>query len=170
MPGLCMLLSFADPDGHALQFVQPLATAAAAQPAVAPAASDDPMASVAFLAGSWRMTQGDAATEEHWTEPLAGKMLGTARVVKGERTMSFEFLRIERRGEKLFYVAQPGGRPPTDFELVSTDGGKLVFANPAHDFPKRVMYWLQPDGMLRARVDDGSDDGKALNFGWRRVK
>ena len=42
-----------------------------------------------------------------------------SRTVAGGRTTSFEFMRIEARADGIYYVAQPGGRPPVDFKLAS---------------------------------------------------
>jgi hypothetical protein len=39
-------------------------------------------------------------------------LLGVARTVRADSVRSFEYVRIEERDGKLFYVAQPGGRPP----------------------------------------------------------
>ena len=51
-------------------------------------------------------------------------------------------------------------------ERVAQD--RVVFANPSHDFPKRVIYARPDADTLHARVDDGRDDGKALEWTWRR--
>jgi hypothetical protein len=37
--------------------------------------------------------------------------------------------------EPVFYVAQPAGRSPTEFALQELTSSRVVFANPAHDFP-----------------------------------
>jgi hypothetical protein len=53
-------------------------------------------------------------------------------------------------------VAQPGGRPPTDFKLTKWDGTEAIFENPQHDFPKRVLYRRLPDNVVVAKVDGGA--------------
>ena len=58
------------------------------------------------------MTSGDVTVEEHWTAPSGGTMLAVGRTVKKERTLFFEFLRIETRKDGLVYVAQPKGVSP----------------------------------------------------------
>jgi hypothetical protein len=46
---------------------------------------------------------------------------------------------------------------------------RVVFENLAHDFPQRVLYWIDDDGQLRARVE-GTVDGRqeAEDYAWRR--
>ena len=54
--------------------------------------------------------------------------------------------------------------------LSSFGDGEVVFANPEHDFPKRISYHRLEGGGLSAVVDDGSVDGKRLAFAWQRVR
>ncbi len=39
----------------------------------------------------------------------------------------------------------------------------MVFANPEHDFPQRITYWLEGETGLRARVE-AQRDGKWVGF------
>lgn len=108
-----------------------------------------------WLAGS-RTMAGPVLIEERWTDPASNMMLGVSRTVRGEKVVEFEFLRIEARADGLYYVAQPGGRPPTDFKLTKWDGTEAIFENPQHDFPKRVIYRRLPDNVVSAKVDAGA--------------
>jgi len=137
--------------------------------ATAPVA-DDPWQPVRFLAGCWRSVSDGNTTEEVWTPPYDGTMYGQNRTLRGQKMVFFELLLIERRGADLVYVARPGGRTGTDFKLTAADTNSVTFANPAHDFPKRIRYWLGEDGALLAAVDDGTDAGKRLDFSWRPVR
>lgn len=121
-----------------------------------------------WLAGHWCSASGDRTIEEHWLAERGGLMLGVNRTVTRGKA-SFEFLRIEIGPDGARYIAQPGGAPPTTFTLVSATSNSAIFANPQHDFPKRVQY--RRDGeTLSARVDDGTDGGASEEFRWRRCK
>src|SRR4051812_32849771 len=74
---------------------------------------------LAWMSGDWQTDPAaSAVSEEHWTRPAGGSMLGMSRAIVGARTATFEFLRIEERPEGIFYVANPKGRcPATDFKL-----------------------------------------------------
>jgi hypothetical protein len=87
--------------------------------------------------------------------------------VTGDRMVAFEYLRIVERDGGLVYVAQPGGRPPTDFVLTAQAGQSATFENPAHDFPKLIRYTLKPDGVLEATISDGGT--RAQTFTFKRV-
>lgn len=119
----------------------------------------------AWMAGSWR----SGAVEEHWTAPAGGLMVGMTREVRPNRKARFEFLRIEEKDGKLVYVAMPGGRPPTLFPLESQTASRVVFENLEHDFPQRVIYWRDGEGLC-ARVE-GTIKGKleAEQWCWQRI-
>jgi hypothetical protein len=136
------------------------------------AAQESDLKMFAWLAGGWEMVQGPRVVEEHWTTPSANVMIGMSRTVTGDRTQEFEFLRIEKRGNDLFYVPQPNGRPPVAFKLTSSDGGRFVFENTSgEDRVSRIEYRRDGDAGLHAHVE-GVQDGKtfALDFHYRRRK
>lgn len=125
--------------------------------------------SVAFMTGNWESVDGSMAIEERWSPVAGGTMLGTGRTISGDKTVFFEFLRIEGRADGVFYVAQPKGRHPgTEFKLVRAGEREAVFENLAHDFPKRIIYRKEADGGLMARVEgDGTEKEKPQEYRYR---
>lgn len=121
---------------------------------------------LSWLAGSWSGETRGIQMEEHWTAPKGSSMVGMHRDVGKGRTMLFEFLRIEQRGDQIVYLSMPNGRSPaTPFPLKEVSGTRVVFENPAHDFPQRIIYWK--DGAdLRARIE-GTMNGKPGSEEWR---
>ena len=118
---------------------------------------------LSWMAGSWVGESRGTTMEEHWTAPKGNLMLGVHRDV-GKRT-SFEFLRIVQEGDQITYLAMPGGRTVTPFPLKEVSGTRVVFENPKHDFPQRIIYWK--DGAdLRARIE-GTMNGKEGSQEWR---
>ena len=78
--------------------------------------------------------------------------------------VAFEFLRIVERDGTLIYIAQPDGRPPTEFRLSAITADSATFENTAHDFPKVIAYARKPHGTLEARVSDGNQKGETFTF------
>jgi Domain of unknown function (DUF6265) len=117
-----------------------------------------------WMAGSWGGEVNGVRMEEHWTAPDGGLMLGTHRDVAPSGRTSFEFLRIEKSGDSLVYFAMPGGRTATPFPLANARERRLVFENPARDFPRRILYWRDGE-RLCARVE-GKHQGKDLSEEW----
>ncbi len=120
-------------------------------------------ADLAFMKGAWEGGRPGMKFEERWTEEAGGLMLGVSRTVKGDKAIGFEFLRIEFRADGIFYVAQPGGRPKTEFKLTASDGKSATFENPAHDHPKMIRYTRTEDGSLKADLD-GAEGKQSFVF------
>lgn len=124
-----------------------------------------------WLAGTWVMTKGTRTTEESWLRAAGGMMIGVSRTVAADKVREFEFLRIEQRGTDIFYVAQPGGRPPTEFKLVKSSDKELVFENLQHDFPQQIIYVRNEDGSMTASIKGPGKDGpKTFSFHYQRAK
>ncbi|HKV33795.1 MAG TPA: DUF6265 family protein [Pyrinomonadaceae bacterium] len=128
------------------------------------------IADLSWIAGDWQTAPGGRAQiEEHWTSVAGGSMMGVSRTVAGEKTVEFEYLRIEQRADGVYYVAHPKARcPGTDFKLTKVSGSEAVFENPQHDFPKRIIYRKTGDDSLTASID-GGEATKAMSFAFRRM-
>jgi hypothetical protein len=117
------------------------------------------------MAGHWQGTQEGVQTEELWLPAKGGVMLGMHRDFNPARKRaSFEFLRVEARDDGLFYVALPGGRNSTEFRMAQLEERRVVFENPEHDFPRRILYWLDAEGALCARVE--GEGGEPQEWRW----
>ena len=131
-----------------------LATAAAT-------AADTRPKSLDWFAGHWCADRDGSFIEEEWLAPKGDLLIGLSRTVKGAKTASFEYLRIEWKDGVPSYVAQPQGAPPVPFKWVA--GGKdwARFENAQNDFPKRVEYRKTPNG-LYAEIAGPGEGGKEL--------
>lgn len=129
------------------------------------------IADLAWLAGDWQTTPGGRRQiEEHWMSVAGGTMMGMSRTVAGEKTVEFEYLRIEQRADGIYYVAHPKARcPATDFKLTKSSATEAIFENPQHDFPKRIIYRKTGADSLTASID-GGEGSKAMTFSFTRMK
>lgn len=119
-----------------------------------------------WLEGHWRaedrrIHNSVRFTEEIWVEGMAGAMFGINRTVRDGGTASFEYMRIvEEEGEegsRLVFIAQPNGASPSRFPMVSHRPYEIVFANPAHDHPQRIVYRRAGDLLTGTiSLEDGS--------------
>lgn len=99
-------------------------------------------------------------------------MMGMSRTVRGGKTVEYEFLRIvlEDNG-KIFYIAKPSGQSEARFKLVKSAANEAVFENLKHDFPHRIIYRLQSDGVLFARIEGKSKgENRGVDFPMARAK
>lgn len=123
------------------------------------AAQQDAARFPAWLAGAWSSSgEGDSWTEEFWTHPRGGIMIGASREGRGDTLRSWESIRIQRKPDgTLAYIPLPNGGPAVEFAMVRQNERSIEFANPAHDYPQRIRYWREGD-MLHAEISlsDGS--------------
>lgn len=132
--------------------------------AATPAAKVDDLA---WLAGQWGREADGRWTEESWTPPRGGVMLGHSRSGQGETLREFEFLRVQAGADGVpVYLAQPGGAAPVAFRLVRQGPASARFENAAHDYPQRIDYVRDGD-TLTATISliDGT---KPMRWMYRR--
>ncbi|MNV13958.1 hypothetical protein D3C71_1046250 [compost metagenome] len=127
-----------------------------------------PAPDLSWLAGYWLDCSGGREASETWSDPRAGLLVGHSVTVRNGRS-GFEFARIEPMPDVgpeggLAYVAQPGGAAPTPFRLIESRPQRVVFANPANDFPHRIIYQRTGD-VLAARIE-GADDDETRSAEW----
>jgi hypothetical protein len=133
-----------------------------------------PIESVAWLHGCWQRSSRSGVVEEQWMRPGGGTMLGLSRTVRRvgqvDSTTEYEFLRLFAREGKLVYAAHPSGQSPAEFVESESAEGSIVFANPQHDFPQRIIYRKRGADSLLARIE-GTIGGNArgVDFPYRRV-
>ncbi len=128
--------------------------------------ADDPaLGRLAWMSGSWVRELDGNTSEELWTTPRGGSMLGVNRTIEGGKLMFFEYLRIESTPEGIVYIASPKGRRPTTFRLVEEGPQRAVFENPTHDFPQRIIYWREGP-LLSARIE-GEQRGQMSSDEWQ---
>jgi hypothetical protein len=118
----------------------------------------------AWLAGTWTGTVDGASAEESWTRPRAGAMLATSRTISGEKMVLFEYLRIVARADGVYYIAQPNGRPPTEFRMTKSTATSMVFENHTNEFPKVITYRLESPVSLVATISDGKEKKQEFRF------
>ena len=138
--------------------------AAAMLVAASPAATVDDLG---WLAGQWTSEGEGRWTEESWSAPRGGMMIGYSRAGRGDGLREFEFLRIAA-GEDggLAYLAQPQGQAPVAFRLVRHDAASATFENGAHDYPQRIAYARSGD-TLTATIS-AIDGSKARSWTYKR--
>ncbi|HWM94726.1 MAG TPA: DUF6265 family protein [Thermoanaerobaculia bacterium] len=138
---------------------------AAAEPQAPPSVQG-----LAWLSGCWASLGGETGSGETWTSPAGGTLLGISRTVKNGKTVAHEFMQIrETQPGQIAFIALPSGQSEAAFPLVSLSEREVVFENPQHDFPQRVIYRLDKD-LLTGRIE-GRRNGemKGIDFPYKRI-
>jgi hypothetical protein len=121
-----------------------------------------PLGAVAFLTGCWRgrFLDGRTLIEERWTPAEGGLVLGTTRFFRDDRAVDFEFGLIRADSVGVLYLPHPRGRASEHaFRLTRSGDDLALFEAPEHDYPRRIQYRLDENG-LEARIDAGADDAE----------
>jgi hypothetical protein len=133
-----------------------------------------PLAPLAWLSGCWRGEVNKREFREFW-QPLRGNlMVGVSRNALPERTVSFEFLRLEPRADGVYYVTTSMGKTEAAFKLASTkrDGNDetFTFQRGGTEFPTALSYRRGAGGWLYVEVA-GQAQGKdhKVTYPFRRV-
>jgi hypothetical protein len=135
-------------------------------------AEPDHWDAISMLEGHWRQVNKDGSVnDEIWMNNKGNVVIGMSRTVNGLEN-SYEYLRLENTKTGVIYIARPqGAEAETGFLLLVVKPDRLVFSNPANEWPQRIEYRRTGPDALEATVS-GIDPtkGKVLNFSWTRVK
>jgi hypothetical protein len=107
---------------------------------------------LAWMAGCWELSSGALVVDEQWMEPRGGTMLGMSRTVSGDSTVAYETVLLSSDSGGIVYNAMPSGQPAAAFRAVEVSDSHVVFSNPIHDFPQRIIYRRRGDS-LAARIE-----------------
>lgn len=157
-----------------------LSAAAVAQtPAPAPEVvklDTSSMAELSWLYGCWGGKVNARDFREQWMPLRGNTLLGLGSTEFEGKLSSYEFLRIERRADGIFYVAKPSDQAEAAFKLVSAvkdsreDATTFTFENAQHDFPQRIIYRRGTEGWLYATIEgkyQGQD--RQVTYPYRRI-
>lgn len=125
---------------------------------------------VQWLAGCWELNAPNRRVIERWSV-AGGVMTGSSRTWIGGAPRESERLRLFTRGDTLVYEAFPTGQQLAEFKTTSVAEREVVFANPAHDFPQRIVYTRAGADSVIARIEgDRAGRRTPVSFPFRRVE
>ncbi len=115
-----------------------------------------------WLSGKWVGTVKGEIFYEEWSEPQGMIMTGHGYEVKGNDTVFSENIKIEQRGTDFFYIPDvKENNGPVDFKFTGASNDSLIFENPQHDFPQRIVYFHTSGHQMYACID-GKNKGQYM--------
>lgn len=134
------------------------------------AAAAQGLASIGWLSSCWELNAPNRRVIEQWGPARGSEMRGNSRTIAGTREIEGERLRIYQVGDTLVYDARPSGQARTEFRAVLTSSEELVFENPRHDFPQRIVYRKVGSDSLVARIEGDRDNRRQpVTYAFKRV-
>lgn len=160
--------------------LMPTNPAAAASPAQAAPSEAAPAAlqleDLGWLAGTWKSpaAENGPRSEETWSEPAAGAMMGAFRAYSDQRVIIYEFLLLEQTPNGIVMQLRhfrPGlasvEDEPIRLALQDSTPSQLVFVNQSSDTPRRIVYAREGSERLAVTIEstrDGQPETFTLNF------
>jgi hypothetical protein len=109
---------------------------------------------LSWMAGCWMQVRANGRVDEQWMAPGGGVMIGMSRTRQGRQAARIRVLRIAPGADgKLGFIADPSGQPEATFPLKEITDDSVVFEDPAHDFPQRILYKRVDDNTIIARIE-----------------
>lgn len=110
-----------------------------------------PVSLPGWMSGAWVSASESDWSEEWWTPPRGGVMLGGSRSGSSDKLDFFEHMRIVETGGRVEFCAMPEGKAGGCFPAIASDVQSITFENRTHDYPQRIRYWREGRN-LRAEI------------------
>ena len=139
-----------------------------------PATPEAGLAAFAWLEGCWQGNVNQREFREHWLPLRAATMVGAGQQVSRGQMQDYEFLRLEARGDDVYFTQFSGDRKQTSFKLAGTTTEDkdtiFTFANTADAFPARLIYRRGSEGWLYETIEGRlSGTEKTVIYPMRRI-
>ena len=142
-------------------------TALVAWPVLAAASPCESLQVARWVLGDWISIGEKSELHESWSElgPRTYEGIGSERTASDGNITATESLRLVEMAGGVFYIAKVDRNElPVAFRLNECGADRLVFENPAHDFPRRLEYRHGTDDRMIVAVSDGANQGFTLEF------
>lgn len=113
------------------------------------------------ISGTWisEPKKNGTVMGEIWEIINSKEMHGKSFMIKDRDTTILETVRLLQDGNNTFYIPVAYGQnndQPVSFTLTTAKNNRYSFENPAHDFPRRIVYEFSGGKRLHAYIDDGT--------------
>lgn len=117
-----------------------------------------------FLRGTWKVENKESY--EHWDSLNENTLKGFSYKIQNDQMEVSEYLEISRDDDGIIFTAsvlnQNQGKD-IHFKLTKTDS-IYSFENPAHNFPKKIVYQKLSDTEIFVQVSNGNEKGLAYKM------
>jgi hypothetical protein len=118
---------------------------------------------VGWILGSWYMDTPDGVISEEWSKADDSTYTGFGMMQspKGD-TLFSEHLKVSDRNGVLWYIPRVSNQNDGKevlFKETAASADSIVFENPEHDFPQRIVYHKTSDSTIHAYIE-GVQEGK----------
>lgn len=127
-----------------------------------------------WLVGAWENKSPEGHFSELWNKADDGTLIGKSYFIVNKDTLFSESIELAQKDDAVFYSATVKGQnnnQPVAFKLTSNKPGELVFENPKHDYPQKIVYKKVNDDSLVAIISGNQQGKNSLEqFPLKRIK
>ena len=131
--------------------------------------NQDKLSSFKWLIGTWVSITPEGKLMETWL-PMNDSLYQAQATLykKTTETVNLESLQLMRRDNNYYLIPTVGNAQPVEYRITSSTKNSFVAENPAHDFPRKIVYILYKKDSLHAYIEGGA--GKRKDYYYGRVK
>ena len=101
------------------------------------------MVAADWLIGTWETKTDGGDLIEIWSKTNDSTYTGGSYFIKSKDTLHHESIVMSQKGEEVFYVPTVKGQnndQPVSFKMTKQTADEMVFENPKHDYPQKIIY------------------------------
>ena len=106
-------------------------------------ASDEKLNPTQWILGSWEQKTDKGIMTETWERKNDSLFVGSCYFINESDTLHTETIVLEQRADSITYSAKVIGQnneKAISFTLTTANTNSLVFENPTHDYPQKIVY------------------------------
>ena len=144
--------------------------------ALAPAASwAGDLEELDWIIGKWKRESRRGVVHEAWQRLSDRTVEGDSWIVSGSDGKKYpleSLLLVEMAGEVFYIPKVAENEYPVPFRLTSVESGRVVFENPTHDFPQKIIYQRTDHNKLKVTIEGPGDgeESRQVEFDFRRAE
>ena len=126
-----------------------------------------------WLLGNWQNVTKEGTLTETWTRESDSSLAAETFFITGKDTSFSESVKLVNRNGNLIYIAKTNGQnddKPVEFALTSTNNNTLVFENPKHDYPNKIVYENFGDSLKATITGHKAGVASKEEFPMKKVK
>jgi len=117
---------------------------------------------VKWISGEWQNKSKDGILTESWERINDTVFNAVCYFVHGKDTLHNEKISLLQSDNAIIYsptVKGENGNRPVHFKITSVNANELVFENPKHDYPQKIVYTKITEDSLVTKIS-GMVNGK----------
>lgn len=110
---------------------------------------------VKWIVGEWENKSKDGVLTENWERISDTVFDAVCYFVHGKDTLHNEKIRLKQAENAIIYsptVKGENGNRPVHFKMTSINANELVFENPKHDYPQKIVYTKVTEDSLVTKI------------------